>query len=495
VSNCENYYDILNVGKFATQNEISTMYNHLVEIFSHKNCNNKRCEDAFKKVEKAYEIWSDSEKRFEFIHNCTRKQFDVIEHVLNNFNYYNILGVESNATYIEIKQKCKQLFELMQKCKQLFELMQKCKAKESEKVFKKINEAYDVLCNKDKRLDYDIKQNEILKRVLKDDDYYKILDVSVNANNNEIETEHKKLTNTIIHLKLEAETKKLVYEKVQNAYENLRNSEKRFFYDKKCNRYQYDMIEQVRSNNKSFKILGVKSNANKQEINRRFEELKDAIHPSKCKAENSREAFEKVQFAYVTLMNRRKRSCMNCCRRVGKFLRKISPYNRWIFLSLFTVAVLIFLSWLFLVFVLNYGGRSYLTEVTNSTEIANITDENIVTDVSFITNFTEVIPVTNFTNENNVTDASNVTNLTEATTVTIVTELSESTIVTEITNVTDLNDITDQNNVTNNANEIAVTDSDEVSISYDLSDVNDVNDKNNFNIVSTDDFKETVESN
>ena len=66
------------------------------------------------------------------------------------FNYYEILGIEKNATNQEIKKAYK---KIVIKCHPDKNIDNKEKA---EKIFKKVTEAYSILSDSDKRKRYDL---------------------------------------------------------------------------------------------------------------------------------------------------------------------------------------------------------------------------------------------------------------------------------------------------------------------------------------------------
>jgi molecular chaperone DnaJ len=66
-------------------------------------------------------------------------------------DYYEVLGVKKNDSEAEIKRQYKKLAKMFHPDKQTDEK----KAKENEEKFKEINEAYEVLSNKEKRRNYD----------------------------------------------------------------------------------------------------------------------------------------------------------------------------------------------------------------------------------------------------------------------------------------------------------------------------------------------------
>ena len=80
-------------------------------------------------------------------------------------DYYKILGINIHATTIDIKKSYRKLAIKYHPDKNN-------NSKESEEIFKKISEAYEVLSNKEKKRDYDIQYQykDNLKKELSTDE-------------------------------------------------------------------------------------------------------------------------------------------------------------------------------------------------------------------------------------------------------------------------------------------------------------------------------------
>ena len=100
-----NYYDILNVNKNSTKDEIKDAYKKLaMKYHPDKNINNKEeAEKKFKEVAEAYEVLSDNKKKYEYdngkniiINN--RNPFDVFSHMFNDNNIFNNSGLNVNIS-------------------------------------------------------------------------------------------------------------------------------------------------------------------------------------------------------------------------------------------------------------------------------------------------------------------------------------------------------------------------------------------------------------
>ena len=59
----KNYYDILGVGKNATDKEIKSAFRKLSKKYHPDVCNEEGAEEKFKEINEAYSVLSDSEKR------------------------------------------------------------------------------------------------------------------------------------------------------------------------------------------------------------------------------------------------------------------------------------------------------------------------------------------------------------------------------------------------------------------------------------------------
>ena len=91
-----NYYNILNINKNATKDEIKNAYKKLaMKYHPDKNIDNKEeAEEKFKQVSEAYEVLSDEKKKYEYdngknivINN--QNPFDIFSNIFNN-NEFNI---------------------------------------------------------------------------------------------------------------------------------------------------------------------------------------------------------------------------------------------------------------------------------------------------------------------------------------------------------------------------------------------------------------------
>ena len=94
-----NYYDILNVNKNATKDEIKNAYKKLaLKHHPDKNIENKEEHaNKFKEISEAYEILSDDNKRHNY--DCGRNivinqqnPFDIFSNIFNDNNSFNING-------------------------------------------------------------------------------------------------------------------------------------------------------------------------------------------------------------------------------------------------------------------------------------------------------------------------------------------------------------------------------------------------------------------
>lgn len=105
-----NYYEILNVNKNASPEEIKTSYKKLaLQHHPDKNQTNKEeHEEKFKKISEAYEVLSDKTKRSEYDNGGNvvinqQNPFDIFTNIFNQqdiFNHHNIF--HSNGLNINI---------------------------------------------------------------------------------------------------------------------------------------------------------------------------------------------------------------------------------------------------------------------------------------------------------------------------------------------------------------------------------------------------------
>tara|TARA_Y100001954_G_C15528604_1_gene462990 strand:- start:100 stop:549 length:450 start_codon:yes stop_codon:yes gene_type:complete len=100
-----NYYDILNINKNATKEEIKNAYKKLaMKYHPDKNINNKKeAEKKFKEVAEAYEVLSDNQKKNEYdngrniiINN--QNPFDIFSDIFNNNKIFNNNGFNINVS-------------------------------------------------------------------------------------------------------------------------------------------------------------------------------------------------------------------------------------------------------------------------------------------------------------------------------------------------------------------------------------------------------------
>ena len=91
-----NYYDILNVNKNSSKEEIKNAYKKLaMKYHPDKNINNKEeAEKKFKEVAEAYEILSDDKKKYEYDNGRNvvinqQNPFDIFSHIFRDNNHFN----------------------------------------------------------------------------------------------------------------------------------------------------------------------------------------------------------------------------------------------------------------------------------------------------------------------------------------------------------------------------------------------------------------------
>jgi curved DNA-binding protein CbpA len=88
----EDYYDILEVGKDATQEEIKKQYRKLaLKYHPDRNKDNlKESEEKFKKINEAYKVLSDSKKKEQYDHwNQNKKNQNSYNYQEEVYDYYD----------------------------------------------------------------------------------------------------------------------------------------------------------------------------------------------------------------------------------------------------------------------------------------------------------------------------------------------------------------------------------------------------------------------
>ena len=103
-----NYYDILNINKNATQEEIKNSYKKLaMKYHPDKNIENKKeAENKFKEVSEAYEVLSDKEKKYEYDNGRNivinqQNPYDIFSHMFNTQGF-NVCGFNTPGFNINI---------------------------------------------------------------------------------------------------------------------------------------------------------------------------------------------------------------------------------------------------------------------------------------------------------------------------------------------------------------------------------------------------------
>ena len=107
----DDYYEILGINKNASEDEIKKAYRKLaMKYHPDKNPNNKEAEEKFKKINEAYEILSDKEKRkkydlygkdFNNVSNISPE--DIFKTFFNlNGDFFNFNNLNARLTSLSI---------------------------------------------------------------------------------------------------------------------------------------------------------------------------------------------------------------------------------------------------------------------------------------------------------------------------------------------------------------------------------------------------------